>query len=128
MADILDRNPPCVRDATGRFVKGSTGNPGGITKRFKGLAAYIRTQTDDGRELADFALDVMRNREGVYKHVDRWDAMRWLADRGFGKPVATTVEISGEAPPDLPDLRDLTDEQLDALDETIGKIFAEIEK
>lgn len=88
------------------------------------MAAYIRTQTREGEELADFALKVFRNNEQIYKHVDRWKALKWLADRGFGKAVSTVIEISGEDADDLPDLDALDPDKLQALDDMLGELLS----
>lgn len=70
------------------FLPGQSGNPGG---RPKGLAALVRAQTKDGKELVDLMLRVLRGtlamngkKPGIS---DRIKAVEWLADRGWGKPV-----------------------------------------
>ena len=66
-------------------------NPGG---RPKGLAARVRAQTDDGAELVDFMLNVLRGRRKAPLRL-RMEAAAWLADRGFGK-VSQPLEHTGE--------------------------------
>ena len=123
------KEPDIVRNEKGQFVKGCTPNPSGRNKRFKGMAAYIRSQTDDGRELADFALGVLRNESGAYRHVDRWDALKWLSDRGFGKPIQTQIEVAAsDDAEDLPDLDSLDPVQLAEADAEVGKLIAQIRK
>lgn len=79
---------PENRDRTGRFRPGVSPNPGG---RPRGFARMIREHTGDGKELVDFALEVMRSSKHPV-HV-RLDAMKWLADRGFGR-AAQPIEIT----------------------------------
>ena len=50
-------NTPQIRDETGRFLAGQSGNPGG---RPVGFHSYIQERTADGSELADFVLSVFR--------------------------------------------------------------------
>src|SRR5262249_51192104 len=69
------------------------GRPRGAKNRAPlGLAAYVRDQTLDGRELADFHLSILRGHvPGAPKKEqprlrDRMEAADWLADRAFGRP------------------------------------------
>ena len=64
------------------FLPGQSGNPGG---RPKGLAVLVKAQTEDGAELVDFMLKVLRNKRQPVRY--RMEAAAWLADRGFGKAV-----------------------------------------
>ena len=75
-----------ARETDGRWTKGMSPNPGG---RPKGLAGYIRACTDDGQDLVDFVLNVMRGAEidGDKPGLKlRMQAADWLSNRGFGKP------------------------------------------
>lgn len=72
-----------------RWKPGQSGNPGG---RPKGLAAIIRERTDNGGELVNLWITVMRGgvieKDGIrYKPTlsDMIKASAELADRGFGK-------------------------------------------
>ena len=84
-------NIPQIRDTTGRFLAGQSGNPGG---RPVGFHNYIQERTGDGSELTDFVLSVFRGENGASTK-ERMDAATWLADRGFGKP---TVNSGSQAP------------------------------
>ena len=64
------------------WKKGECGNPGGRPK--SQFDAYIREQTMDGKELADKALNIMRTSKDNRIVID---AMHYLADRGWGKPM-----------------------------------------
>lgn len=115
---------PILRKPNGQFQKGCTPNPSGRPKGFKGMAAYIRKKTRSGEELADFAIEVFKNEEATYTHAQRWDAMRWLADRGFGKAVQTQIEISADGEEDnLPDFSDVDPDKLQQLDDMIGALL-----
>lgn len=86
---------PENRTSAGHFKKGVTGNPGG---RPSGFALLIREKSLQGEELVDFAFDVLRAKVSTRSYVgkgvsvelppsirERFDAMRWLSDRGWGK-------------------------------------------
>lgn len=86
-------------------------NPGG---RPKGLAAYIREHTMDGRELADFLIKVMHGeiKEG-FKGLDRIRACELLLNRAFG----TQPVIEGDkAIKPLLDLDKLTAQELEFIE------------
>ena len=70
----------------GRWVKGESGNPGGIPKG-RSLVSKIREETDDGSELVAFMLKALRGRIKGATVRDKIAAATWLADRGFDKPV-----------------------------------------
>ena len=95
-------------------------NPGG---RPKGLASYIRENTLDGRELADFLIAVVRGGERVFcKMNDRLKACEMLLDRGFGRLPDLAVE---EKMRPVIDLGKLTPEQIDKI-ERFGLLMASI--
>lgn len=71
---------------------GQSGNPSGRRKGGTGFAKAIREESKDGRELWEFAFSVMRGQVEGASLRDRMDAMKWLADRGFGK-VPDAVEL-----------------------------------
>jgi hypothetical protein len=90
------------------FAKGQSGNPGGRTP---GFGKRIRKLTEDGAELVDIALSVARGElkvEAPYGKdafmvsvapscKERMDAVRWLADRGFGKQGFELEDEDGNA-------------------------------
>lgn len=106
------------RGANG-WVKGKSANPGGKTKAEvaarRMAAELIDQETDGGREILRFAINVMR---GQVEDCDDSKSRRWaadfLADRRWGKaplivevgPAASEVEI--------PDVKGLTLEELRA--------------
>lgn len=80
---------------------------------------YAREQTQDGRELIDFALKVLRVDAEVNKQtvIDIWarlDAMKYVTDRGFGKPLTPTADVGQkrgkEAEATIAELRAAVDE------------------
>ena len=66
------------------FQPGQSGNPGG---RKKGFARRILELTDDGEELIQHALAVLRDENAGYRA--RAEARQWLTNYAIGKPVET---------------------------------------
>ena len=96
------------------FRKGVSENPGG---RPKGLASYVREQTLEGEELADFYLAIFRGEKIDRKKPGlrrRMEAGTWLSDRGFGKAVQQSEIKVDQHKPDHR-LSTYSLEQLDAL-------------
>jgi len=89
------------------FKPGQSGNPGG---RPKGIAAKAREHTDK-------ALDVLVAALEDDDAKVRISAAKEIIDRGFGKPVSMTADVSKR----LDDLDDDTlDSAIDALRSAIG--------
>ena len=89
-------NPPQIRDTTGRFLAGQSGNPSGRPKAFR---AYIKESTAEGSELIEVVLAVLRDQNASNR--ERVEAATWLADRGFGKPAPVRDD-------DVPGIGDFT--------------------
>ena len=87
------------------------GNPGGRpVKAPKSLAAFVRGSSKDGKELVIIMLQIARGKlkvpvfdaagirvDKLPSHSDRMEAVRWLADRGFGKVVDVVDLAVGQA-------------------------------
>lgn len=73
------------------FTKGQvlTHKRTGRPKGFRGMAKDIQRRTQNGKTLVDFAMEVFENLDDKYFHHQRWEALVWLSDRGFGRPVQT---------------------------------------
>ena len=112
------------------WTPGQSGNPSGRPKSF---ANVIREQTEDGRELVDLMLRVLRGEESGVRLADRIAAASWLSDRAWGKPIQAT-EISGpEGGPQEhryagPDFAGWTLEELDDLEDRLRGILASQEE
>jgi hypothetical protein len=88
-----------------KWTKGVSGNPNGMRKGFAGLAAEIRNRTADGSELVTIALSIARGQPvkmqtkgrpvvRIPDFKDKMEAVKWLADRGFGKALQS-IELTG---------------------------------
>ena len=102
--ETLKATPKQLGGATGKgFMPGQSGNPAG---RPKGLASLVRERTKDGKILLDFMVDVLQGKpqkvdlvipgpdgekrvtvEKTPEVRDRIEAVKWLGDRGWGKPL-----------------------------------------
>ena len=98
------------------FQKGKSNNPGGRNKAYYKVQRLISEQTDDGQEVVDFVLAVMRgtsDAELLDPKCRIW-AAGWLADRLIGKAAQVVVPVE-EAPPAQMDDSALSDAELELL-------------
>lgn len=94
MADDLEKptksRPVVLRDEKGRLLKGGANmNPGG---RPKGLANRIREQTNNLEEQIQVMIEFSTGKRKCTAR-DMQEAIKWLADRGFGRAVETQAQI-----------------------------------
>lgn len=108
------------------WVKGQSGNLKGRPPGYAGLARYIREQTNEGKELVELHLKVLRAQAITIKAPkdsgeedrvmfpaisDMQDSAEWLACRGFGR-VPEVVEPEDDEAEDP--TTGLSDEELTA--------------
>ena len=74
-----------MRDKTGRFIKGHSGNPGGRPKEEHNVIELARSYTTEALETL---VELMR--DGKDERV-RGTAAQALLDRGWGKPKAEVL-------------------------------------
>ena len=89
-----------------QFKPGKTGNPGG---RPKGIAAKAREHTDKALDVLVAALDDADSRVRIA-------AANAILDRGYGKPVAMTADVTRK-------LDDWDDAELDTAIDAIKAVF-----
>ena len=105
------------------FKKGRSGNPGGMPKKFRTI---IRETTKDGEVL----VNIMRTIAEGEKYKGRkptlrdiMDAVRWLADHGFGKAPQPVTGPDLEGPVEINfNLTILSDKELNRLESVVDKI------
>ena len=104
------------------MVKGGPSlNPRGRPRNALALAPRVRDGTRNGQDLIDFALAVFHGDEDVVGAgvplADRWRALEWLADRGYGK-AAQIIELVAQ--PSGIDLARLTPSQIESLERLLA--------
>ena len=72
-----------MRDSNGRYVKGHK-SQGGRPAGSKGIATYIKEQTNGLKELVDLSLELLRADGTVTR--DKISLINILMDRAVGKP------------------------------------------
>lgn len=81
-----NRAKQAVRDGQGRFIKGSSGNPGGRPGIPAELRQYAKTAPDKLIAIAEDETTPVKVRADIYK---------WFAEMSFGKP-GQQVAVSGD--------------------------------
>ncbi len=108
-------NTAVARQSGGLWRPGVSGNPGG---RPKGVASYVREQTQDGREIVDYLLRYVRG-ETDCGHRERLEAVKILFDRGFGR--APEISLTATVDAGSVDLSALADDGLTDLIRTLAR-------
>ncbi len=120
-----------MSDKPWQFKAGApSANPSGRPKGFKSMAEQIRKKTNNGELLIAFAFKILNGEKPQNAHKDptleqRIDAMKWLADRGFGKSAQLVhLEIEDNRFPEI-DFSKLSGNELSEferlIDVAIGK-------
>jgi hypothetical protein len=101
------------------FMPGVSGNPGG---RPKGLSRRVRELVgDDGQAIAEYMFRVLSDE--TQRTADRMEAAKWLADRGFGKPLqALDIDVNAGY---AFDISDLSTPDLEAIADVLRKYSQE---
>lgn len=78
-----------------------------ITGPIRGLMARVRQEVgEDGGELVKFFAAIYKGEIKGAGVKDRMEAGRWLADRGFGKPTETSINVDATAATALAEMPD----------------------
>ncbi len=77
------------------FKKGQVANPTGIGGRPKSVRARIAELTNNGEEIVQFYVDVMRSPDGKVR--DRIESANRLGDRFWGRAPETIVNVDAES-------------------------------
>lgn len=99
---------PENRDGSGKFKPGASGNPGG---RPKGIAALAREHKDKAVQVLVDGMDSKDQRVQIA-------AAREILDRGFGKPVTMSADVTDR-------LDDLDDDAIDTALNAIRSVIAD---
>ena len=85
------QNPNSKANLQGpRWLPGESGNPSGGTRSFK---ERLQKAIRNGDLLVEVLLDVFENG----RHADQLDAVKFVADRVYGRAVETQVQIQADA-------------------------------
>ncbi len=76
-----------ARDEKGRFIKGSSGNPGGRTQKTVSIEEYGKTAPEELIKIANSSKTPVKVKADIWK---------WFAEMTFGKPKPLTGEKQSE--------------------------------
>ena len=92
-----------MRDKSGRFLPGISGNPSGRPREVGNVRELAREYTEEAIETL---VDLMRHAKS---DAARGAAAQALLDRGYGKSVAVSMDIVDEGQAHLEALQELAD-------------------